>query len=59
MTGNSTLTSLTDPDGISGDSITNIIGNGFTVTYDGNLTENSELGGKVYTLANGGTLTPK
>lgn len=59
VTGNSTLTSLTNPDGISGDSITNIIGNGFTVTYDGNLTENSELEGKVYTLANGGTLTPK
>ncbi len=59
VTGDSNLTSLTDPDGISAGSITNIIGNGYTVTYDTGLSENSKLGGKVYSLANGGTLTPQ
>ncbi len=58
VTGNSTLTALTDPSGISGSTITNIIGNGYTVTYDQNLTQNSSLDGKTYTLTNGGTLTP-
>ena len=59
VTGNSTLTSLIDSEGISGDSITNIFGNGFTVTYDPNLTENAYLGGTDYSLTNGGVLTPK
>lgn len=59
VTGDSNLTSLSDPDGISTASITNIIGNGFTVTYDSSLSENSGLGGKDYSLTNGGILTPK
>jgi hypothetical protein len=59
VTGNSALTTLSDASGISGTTITNIYGNGYTVTYDASLAGNSGLGGKTYTLANGGTLTPK
>jgi hypothetical protein len=59
VTGDSNLTSLSDTSGISGTTIINIIGNGHTVTYDKSLTANSALGGKTYTLANGGTLIPK
>ena len=59
VTENSVLTGLTDPSGISGTTITNIVGNGFTVTYDKSLATNSNLGGKTYTLTNGGTLTPQ
>ncbi|HWQ65817.1 MAG TPA: hypothetical protein VN372_02985 [Methanospirillum sp.] len=59
VTGDSHLTSLTDPDGISGDTITNIIGNGFTVTYDTDLPENYPLAGKTFSLKNGGTLRPQ
>lgn len=58
VTGNSVLTSLTDPAGVSGASITNIKGNGYTVTYNASLSANSYLGGKVYSLAGGGSLTP-
>jgi uncharacterized protein (TIGR03437 family) len=58
VTGNSMLTSLTDSAGISGTSIANIKGNGFTVTYDSSLSANSYLAGKTYSLAGGGTLTP-
>lgn len=58
VTGNSVLTSLTDPSGISGSSITNIKGNGHTVTYDASLSANSYLGGKTYSLVNGGSLAP-
>jgi uncharacterized protein (TIGR03437 family) len=58
VTGNSVLTSLTDTAGISGTSIANIKGNGFTVTYDSSLSANSYLGGKTYTLSAGGTLAP-
>jgi len=58
VTGNSVLTSLTDTAGISGSSIANIKGNGFTVTYDPNLSANSYLGGKTYSLSGGGTLAP-
>ncbi len=59
VTGDSVLTSLADTSGISGTSISNIIGNGFTVTYDANLSANSELGGKTYSLEKGGKLVPK
>ena len=58
VTGDSVLTSLTDTGGISGSTITNIAGNGFTVLYDANLTASSALGGKTYSLVNGGTLKP-
>ncbi|MFA6363401.1 PKD domain-containing protein [Methanoregula sp.] len=58
VTGDSVLTTLSDSTGISGTTITNIYGNSHTVTYDSSLDANSALGGKTYTLANGGTLTP-
>jgi len=58
VTGNSALTSLTDSAGISGASIANIKGNGYAVTYNASLSANSYLGGKVYSLAGGGLLTP-
>ncbi len=57
VTADSTLTRLIDPSGITGKTITNIIGNGFTVTYDS--AANPELGGKTYTLTGGGYLKPK
>ena len=59
VTADSYLSSLSDAAGISGTSITNIIGNGHTVYYDASLSANSALGGQTYTLANGGTLTPR
>jgi hypothetical protein len=58
VTANSVLTSLSESAGVSGTSINNIEGNGFTVTYDQSLSANSYLGGKTYTLVNGGTLAP-
>lgn len=59
VTGDSALTSLADGSGIAGMQITNIVGNGHTVTYDKSLAANSALGGKTYNLVNGGTLMPK
>jgi hypothetical protein len=56
VTGDSTITELNDTDGVKGDKIVNIVGNGHTVTYDKSQAAN--LGGKTYTLANGGRLTP-
>lgn len=56
VTANSYLTSINNPQGITGTEITNIKGNGFTVYYDS--TACPELGGKTYTLLEGGTLTP-
>jgi len=58
LTGNSVLTSLVDIAGISGSSISNIKGNGYSATYDATLAANTYLGGKTYNLANGGTLAP-
>ncbi|HUB83167.1 MAG TPA: IPT/TIG domain-containing protein [Bryobacteraceae bacterium] len=58
VTANSTLTSLGDVSGISGSTVTNITGNGYTVTYDATLAANSALGGKTFTLVNGGLLLP-
>lgn len=48
------LTNLTDSSGISGTTITNITGNGHTVSYDASLAANSALGGKTYSLVGGG-----
>jgi hypothetical protein len=53
VTADSVLTSLTDPTGVSGSTITNIHGNSHTVTYDSTLSSNSWLNGGIYTLANG------
>lgn len=58
VTGDSALTTLSDSSGISGTAITNINGNGHTVTYDADLAGNSALGGQTYTLNGGGTLRP-
>ena len=58
VTANSVLAALTDAAGISGGSITNIKGNGYTVTYDSSLSANTYLGGKTYSLAGSGSLTP-
>jgi len=58
VTADSSLTSLADLEGIADGTITNIIGNGFTVTYNKTLAENNYLGGKTFTLENGGILTP-
>jgi hypothetical protein len=56
VTGNSHLTVLRDPEGISGSKVTNIVGNGHTVYY--RASSNPSLGGRTYTLEGGGTLTP-
>ena len=56
VTGNSYLTKLSDVDGISGNSVTNITGNGYTVYYNSNA--NIYLKGKIYTLKGGGYLKP-
>jgi len=58
VTSNSTLTTLADSAGVSGSSVTNISGNGYVVYYNASLSGNSYLGGKVYSLANGGFLAP-
>jgi hypothetical protein len=59
VTGDSVLTGLSDTAGISGSNIINITGNGHTVSYDRKLEDNKYLGGKTYSLANGGKLMPK
>jgi uncharacterized protein (TIGR03437 family) len=58
VSGNSTLTGFTDPDGISGSAITNVVGNGNTVYYDAALAANSYLKSGIYSLAGGGVLAP-
>ena len=58
VTADSYLTTLTLSGGISGTSISNIIGNGHTVYYDSSNSANSALGGQTYTLIGGGTLKP-
>jgi hypothetical protein len=57
LTGDSHISCLTDTGGISGTTITNIIGNGHTVYYD--KASCAELGGQTYTLSSGGTLKPE
>lgn len=57
--GASTLTTLSIPGGISGSSIANIVGNGFTVTYSASNPGNAALGGKTYDLVGGGLLVPR
>ena len=59
VNGNSALTTLTLPGGITGTSIANIVGNGYTVSYVASLPGNAALGGLTYTLAGGGQLVPK
>jgi hypothetical protein len=54
VTGTSYLTSLTDDDS----TLANIHDNGNTIYYDSSASANSWLGGKTYTLTDGGKLTP-
>ncbi len=56
VTADSHLTCLNNAEGISGTKITNITGNGHTVTYDASSC--STLSGKSYTLTGGGYLQP-
>jgi hypothetical protein len=58
VTADSHLAGLSDASGISGATMTNIIGNGHTVYYDASLAVNSLLAGKTYSLSGGGTLEP-
>ena len=59
VTADSYLTVLSDADGISGSSISNIVGNGYNVYYDPDASGNSELAGSSYALVNGGELLPE
>lgn len=59
VSADSSLTSLTDQDCVSGDTITNIRGNGHTVHYRADLASNQWLGGRTWKLAEGGTLSPE
>ncbi|MDQ1275760.1 MAG: hypothetical protein QG610_1335 [Euryarchaeota archaeon] len=54
ITGNSYLTSLTDEDS----TLSNIKDNGYDIYYDANDNTNSWLESKIYTLTDGGKLTP-
>jgi hypothetical protein len=58
VNGTSYLTSLNDAAGIIGTSITNIVGNGNLVYYNPAVSANSALGGKTFSLVNGGKLLP-
>jgi len=58
IAGDSYLTVLTDKDGLSGKTITNISGQGHNVYYNSSNTGNSYLGGKTYALTGGGELKP-
>lgn len=58
VTADSVLTTLADADGLAGTTLTNIVGDGHTVTYDASLAENAWLAGGSYQLSGGGTLTP-
>jgi hypothetical protein len=55
-TGDSFLTSLTDPSGISGTTISNVIGNGHTIYYDTRVCP--ALRGLTYIFSGGGSLKP-
>jgi hypothetical protein len=56
VTANSYISTISDPDSITGTTVTNIKGNGFTVYY--NTATCPELGGKTYSLSEGGSLVP-
>ena len=56
VTADSYLTKLFDEESISDNTVTNIIGNGYTVFYNSNA--NVYLKGKIYELSGGGYLKP-
>ena len=58
VTGTSSVNLLTGA-AIAGTTITNIIGNGNTVSYDSALPGNAIFAGMTFTLASGGTLVPR
>ena len=58
LSGTSYIRVFSDASGISGTSITNITGNGYNIYYNPNLSGNSSLGSKTYSLVNGGYLLP-
>lgn len=58
VTANSTLAGVSGLQLDSG-TVTNIVGNGHTVTYDASAGANATLGGRTYQLTGGGTLTPR
>jgi hypothetical protein len=58
VTTDSVLNGLSDSEGLSGTTITNIHGNGYDVQYDPKLSANQWLKNKTYTLTDGGRLLP-
>jgi hypothetical protein len=58
VTADSHVDVLSDASGVLGSTITNIIGNGHNVCFDASSSANGALGGKTYSLVNGGQLTP-
>ncbi len=58
VTGNSTVTTLGGVR-IAGGVVVNIVGNGFSVTYDAAAPGNAALAGRSWPLAGGGTLSPR
>jgi len=56
LTADTRVGQLTDPEGLSGDTVKNIIGNGHVLSYS--QRDNPNLAGKTYQLAGGGTLAP-
>ncbi|MEO8564295.1 MAG: immunoglobulin domain-containing protein [bacterium] len=59
VTAPSAVTAFSDPLLVAGATVTNVIGNGFTVTYDSARPENAALGGRTYALTGGGSLAPR
>ncbi len=56
LTGDTRVGQLIDADGISGDTVKNIVGNGHVLSYS--QRDNPDLNGKTYQLSGGGTLVP-
>jgi hypothetical protein len=56
LTADTRVGQLIDPDGLSGDTVKNIIGNGHVLSYSPR--DNPNLDGKTYQLTGGGTLVP-
>lgn len=59
VTADSHVGGLNNSSGVSGSTISNIIGNGHNVYYNASVGANSYLGGGVYSLVNGGYLLPE
>lgn len=58
VTGNSAVTTLAGANVASG-FVSNIVGNGFSVTYDATAAANAALAGRSWPLSGGGTLSPR